>query len=302
MLVEQINYQGWPNCYRLSNGVVELVVTTDVGPRIIRFGFVGEENEFVELAQMMGQIGGDEWRLYGGHRFWHAPEDLSRTYAPDNDPVTIEQHRSLVRLIQPTEPTTGIQKEIDIRLAPQEARVQVTHRLRNHNLWPVELAPWALSVMAPGGTAVVPLPPRRSHEQSLLPANTLTLWAYTDMSDPRWRWGRQFVMLRQDPNATTPQKVGVMCLDGWAAYARNGHLFVKEFEYVTGATYPDWGCSVELFTNHEMLEVETLAPLASLAPSATVEHIERWHLLRDVPQPNDEADIKQDIVPKVECL
>ena len=42
--VEKIEYKGWHNCYRVSNGEVELVVTGDVGPRIIRFGFVGGQN------------------------------------------------------------------------------------------------------------------------------------------------------------------------------------------------------------------------------------------------------------------
>ena len=49
-----------------------MIATTDVGPRIIRFGFVGEENEFKEYEDTTGQVGGDEWRIYGGHRLWHA--------------------------------------------------------------------------------------------------------------------------------------------------------------------------------------------------------------------------------------
>ena len=35
--IGKINYRGWPNSYRMSNGEVELVVTADVGPRIIRY-------------------------------------------------------------------------------------------------------------------------------------------------------------------------------------------------------------------------------------------------------------------------
>ena len=291
-----MDYHGWPNCYRLSNGLIDLIATTDIGPRIIRFGFVGEENEFKEYADTAGQVGGDEWRIYGGHRLWHAPEAKPRTYCPDNAPVRLEQHGDFVRLIQPPEATTGIQKEIDIRLPATDAHVEVTHRLRNTNLWPVELAPWALSVMAPAGTAIIPLPPRRSHEESLLPGNTITLWAYTDMSDPRWHWGEKYVLLRQDPTSQRPQKVGAMACDGWAAYARAGHLFVKGFSYVEGAPYPDLGCSVEAFTNADMLELETLGPLVDLKPGAAVEHVEHWHLFRDVPAPRNDADVDRDVL------
>jgi len=298
--MEKVSYGGWSNCYRLSNDQVELIVTADVGPRIIRFGFIGEANEFQEFEALMGKTGGDEWRIYGGHRFWHAPEVQPRTYYPDNGPVAVKQLGDLVRVVQPVEATTGIQKEIDLRLALDDAHVKLTHRLRNTNLWAVDLAPWALSVMAQDGAAIIPLPPRGSHEGNLLPANTLTLWAYTDMSDERWMWGHKYIMLRQDPKCERPQKVGVMVPDGWVAYARDGHLFLKTFSYVPGATYPDWGCSVETFTNHLFLEVETVAPLVRLEPGAVVEHVEDWFLFRDVPMPRNDADVDQYVWPKVQ--
>lgn len=78
--VEKISYLGWPNCYRLSNDQVDLIITTDVGPRIIRFGFVGEANEFVEFPEQVGRMGEAEWLNFGGHRLWHAPENKARTY------------------------------------------------------------------------------------------------------------------------------------------------------------------------------------------------------------------------------
>jgi hypothetical protein len=297
--MEKVNYRGWPNCYRLSNDQVELIVTTDVGPRIIRFGFKGGPNEFKEFDAMMGLAGGDVWRIYGGHRFWHAPEIAARTYYPDNEPVAIEQHDGFVRVVQPTESTTGMQKELDIRLWPVVPRVRVTHRLRNNGVWAVELAPWALSVMAPGGKVVIPLPPRGSHPQDLLPTNTITLWAYTYMADPRWTWGSKYIMLRQDPAMPKPQKLGVSVPDGWVAYARGGHLFVKKYTYVPGASYLDFGSSVETYTDAEFLEVETLGPTVRLEPSATVEHVEDWFLYSDVPMPQDDADVDRDILPRV---
>jgi hypothetical protein len=297
--MEKTNYRGWQNCCRISNGLVDLVVTTDIGPRVIRFGFVAEENEFKEYDGMAGETGGAEWRIYGGHRLWHAPEARPRTYYPDNLPVKLEEHTGVVRIIQPTESTTGIQKEIDIRLSAAEAHVELTHRLRNGNLWAVELAPWALTVMAPGGTAIIPLPPWASHEERLLPANTIALWPYTDMADRRWVWGSKYVTLGQDRRASTPQKAGFMVTEGWAAYAREGHLFVKKFSYFEGERYPDFGCSVEVFTDADMLELETLGPLTRLQPEGTVEHVEHWFLFRDVPAPGGDSDIDSQVLPRI---
>ena len=297
--MERINYRGWPHSCRLSNGTVELVLLADVGPRIIRFGFAGQENEFKEYAELAGQMGGPQWRIYGGHRLWHAPESTPRTYLPDNGPVEVEEHQDFVRLIQPVETGTGIQKEMEVRLAPEGARVQVTHRLRNRGLWPLRLAPWALSVMAPGGCAIVPLPPFGEHGAQLLPTRSLALWPYTDMQDQRWRWGTRHVLLRQDREAATPQRAGLNIPDGWVAYARNGHLFVKKFAYQAKAAYPDLGSSVELFTNAEMLEVETLGPLTELAPGSQVEHVEHWSLFDGVRMPTNDADVERDVLPRV---
>ena len=114
--VETVAYKGWPNCRRIANGQVELIVTADIGPRIIRFGFVGGDNEFKEFERMMG---GDTWRITGGHRLWHAPEEDPRTYFPDNHPVAVEQHAGFVRVIQPVETMVSPPRKAGQRTAPR---------------------------------------------------------------------------------------------------------------------------------------------------------------------------------------
>jgi len=302
MELKKVAYQGWRNCCRLANKEVELILTGDVGPRVIRFGFIGGPNMFKEYTNMVGKTGGAKWRIYGGHRLWHAPEVEPRTYYPDNSPVTVKDAGDFVHAVQPVEKATGIQKELEIHLCSKKNHVRILHRLRNHGTWAVELAPWALSVMAQGGTAIVPQPPRGSHPEDLLPVNTLTLWAYTDMSDPRWTWGNKYILLRQDPQAAKPQKIGAAVPDGWAAYANHGNLFVKRFPYSPGANYTDFGCNFETFTNHEMLEVESLGPLVTLPPGATVEHTEHWHLFPNVTAPRNDADVDAQIRPLIAPL
>jgi hypothetical protein len=289
--VERVAYAGWPNCYRLSNGIVDLIVTADVGPRIIRFGFLGQTNEFAEINATLGRTGGDEFRLYGGHRLWHAPEHLARTYCPDNAPVAVEEHADGLRVVQPVEPSTGIGKAMDIHLLPEAACAQVTHRLRNHTLWPVELAPWALSMMAPDGTCIIPLRRRSLEPADAFNLSAVVLWGFTDMSDARWTWARDYVMLRQDAGTAAPQKVGVASPEGWVAYLREGHLFVVRVAHDPAAVYPDGGCTVEAYTNADFLEVETVGPLVQLEPGATVEHTEHWYLFDGLPPRVAAADI-----------
>jgi hypothetical protein len=61
IMLERISYRGWDNAYRLFNGVVELVVTADVGPRILFYGFRNGENLLHEVKEDAGKTGGSEF-------------------------------------------------------------------------------------------------------------------------------------------------------------------------------------------------------------------------------------------------
>lgn len=299
--VEKVSHAGWENCYRVTNGRIEAIVTSDVGPRVISFGRAGGPNEFHEFADQVGKTGGENWRIYGGHRLWHAPEVRPRTYAPDNDPVDVRREGDLVRCIQPVEKSTGIQKEIALAMDPAGPRVRVVHRLTNRNAWPVELAPWAVSVMAPGGCAILPLP-TAAPNGALQPNARIALWPYTNMADPRFLWGQKHIVVRQDAQATSPAKIGIMAPDGWGAYCNDGRLFVKTFRYDPRGTYPDMGSSLEAYTAAGFLELETLAPLTRLAPGQSVVHMETWHWLGGVKFKPDPEAVETTILPLVKPL
>jgi hypothetical protein len=280
--VEKVSYLGLPNCYRLSNGTVEVVVATDVGPRVLAYGFSGGENVFGEVPESAITTALGDFKPWGGHRLWTAPEVNPRSYAPDGDPVEFEfVGEYKVRLIGPVEPHTRIQKVISVTLDPEGSGVTVRHRLLNHGAWAVETGLWALTIMRGGGEAVFPQEPYRSWGHYLLPARPLVLWHYTDLADARLTLGRKFIRLRTDPAGEDPQKFGLMNKQGWAAYVHGRTLFVKRFPFEEGANYPDYGCNTEAFTVNSFIEIESLSPLRRLEPGATAEHTERWNLFPD---------------------
>ena len=281
--VEKISYLGLPNCYRLSNGAVEAVVTSDVGPRIVRYAFTGAENILGEVpdATLATELG--DFKPWGGHRLWVAPEAKPRSYAPDNAPLSVAcEGERAIRLTAPIEAATGIEKEIGLALDGEGSGLVVRHRITNRGLWAVEAAPWALTIMRGGGTAIFPQEPYISWDDYLLPARPLVLWHYTDLTDARWAVGKKFIRLSSDAGLSRPQKVGMMNKQGWAAYRHGATLFVKRFAYEAGATYPDYGCNCETYTAGDFIEVESLAPLVRLEPGASAEHVERWTLFRGV--------------------
>jgi hypothetical protein len=279
--VEKIAYKGWPNCYRVSNGEVELVVTSDVGPRVIRYGFVGGQNVFKEFTDQLGKSGEAEFQLRGGHRVWKAPEDPVESWTPDNKPVEIVLAADGLTAREPVEPG-GLQKEISIHLAPTGANVTVIHRIANRSQRGREFSIWAMSMMAQGGMAITGFPPRGTHPKDLAVTNPLAMWAYTDLTDPRWKFTKKYMMLRQDPKNSSAQKLGLFNAHTWAAYVLNNEAFVKYADASTAKPYPDFGCSFETFTSNEFLEMETLGPLTKAASGERLEHTEHWSLHRDI--------------------
>jgi len=280
--VEKTEYKGWPNCYRVTNGEIELIVTGDVGPRIIRFAFVGGQNLFKEFPDQLGKNGEEKFQLRGGDRVWKAPEDPVATWAPDNVAVEIQLTSTGLVAREPIEPLTHLQKEIEISMAPMGTNVTVSHRITNRSLFTLEFAPWALTMMAQGGIAVSGFPPRGRHPINLEATNPLVMWAYTNLADPRWKFTKKYLMLRQDPNNSEAQKLGLFNKDTWAAYLLNTEAFIKRVQSDPLKTYPDFGCSFETFTNNDFLEIETLGPLTKVQPGQTVEQVEHWALYRGV--------------------
>ena len=283
--ITKVEWGGWPNCFRVSNGEVDLVVTSDIGPRIMRYGFVGGQNFLKVFEDQLGKSGEKEWQFRGGHRVWLAPETFERTYAPDNDPAEIEIAGSTLTATQPVETLTGLRKQLVISMDETGAGVTVTHRMQNTWAEPVTLSVWALTMLASDGLAVTGFPPRGRHEDVLSPTNPLVMWAFTDLRDPRWTFLEKYLVLRHDRNISAHTKLGLFNPRTWGAYFLKGEVFLKTYEADASRIYPDMGCSYETFASAEMLEIETLGPLTTLSQHEWVEHVERWTLKKaETPQ------------------
>ncbi len=285
IVTEIVPYAGWARNLRVSNGDAELVITLDVGPRVIRYALAGGRNVFGELSADLGGAGEPGFKLRGGHRFWVAPEDPRRTYQADNVPVEHAVDNGVVSVSTPPDAEFGLEKRLQIALAPSGSQVVVTHRVRNLGDRPADLAPWALSVMAKGGTAILPLPGGHAHPTDLTsataadfaPGCVLALWPYFRFGDARYQFGARHVRIRQDSGLPST-KIGLRQSHGWAAYLVDGLCFAKRFPYDANAHYTDGGVNFECYTDPDMLELESLGPFTTLGPGAEVAHVEVWSL------------------------
>lgn len=289
--MEMVAFNGWERCVRLHNDDIELLITRDVGPRVIRCGFIDGPNCFAEIPGQQGGMHEPEWMIRGGHRFWVAPEAKPWSYELDNEPYqALTAIAGGVRCEQAPGPVTGLAKTLDITLEADRNCVTLLHRLTNHASAPVRCAPWALTVMGPGAQAIIPLPAKIPHTERLTANQAWRLWGYTDLSDPRWTLTPRTLFFRQDATRG-PNKLGIAHAEGWVGAQRENCLLIKAFDYLPDACYPDGGCNFETFANADFLEVETLGALVTLAPGESTEHTERWSLFRDVPWCRTDADV-----------
>lgn len=254
-------------------------VATDIGPRILYVASNRrpEFNLFGVLPETGTPTPNGFWRIYGGHRLWSSPEAKPRSYSMDDKPVEIAVKEDCVRIRGNPEIENSIQKEITIEPL-SESGVHVIHSIKNIGRWPIRLGCWALSVMRKNGFAIIPLNPSKVDEEGLLPDRHISVWPYTDLSDERAIFADGYAFVKQNPEVENPLKIGAMANPAWTAYWVDGMAFVKQFSQEEGE-YPDFGCSVEVYTNADMLELETVGPLKTLHPSESIEHTEIWNIL-----------------------
>ena len=278
-----VNYKNYGKCAKLSKGGKTILVTVDVGPRIIYYGFDGGENIFYEDEKDLINKGGEFfdtnlkgkgiWHIYGGHRLWKCPEYLD-TYYPDNAPVEVLEEGDSAVFVSEVEVTTSLQKIIKITM-DDSGNAVVEHKFVNkgRDATP-KIALWGLSVMDKGAKAYIPM---SSQDTGLLPNRNISLWSYTDIKDERLDILNNAIVLQQKDIAQ-PLKVGTFT-GGAVSVDVKGMKFSIEINSPEGE-YGDNNCNIETYTNDIMLEIETLSPLKSLAVGEEVVHIEKWSLTR----------------------
>lgn len=293
--IKEVTYKNYGKCLSLSNDSMELYVTINVGPRIVKCNLRGKENLMFEdidraMSEDVSSVYGEgkNWYIYGGHRLWLSPESLPETYYPDNDRVVYSTCSTGAEFIPPVQAVRELQFSVSVELHETEPRAVIHHKITNMGEKPVTGAAWSLSVMDKGGMIVIPQP---QEDTGLLANRVLALWPYTDMTDSRIFFGNKYIALHQNPDIDKKIKIGINNTAGKIAYINHGQAMVKSFEPdFENGTYPDFGVSCEAFANRYFTESETLSPLKTVAHGESIEHTEVWTLFDGIEIPESKND------------
>jgi hypothetical protein len=282
--MQRLRFNGH-DCVELQNENLSLVIAQSIGPRILSLKHPGGANLLAELPDFITEcekVG--TYHFYGGHRLWHAPEDTTRSYIPDNQPVELTAIENGVKLVQTVEQLTGIQKSMEITLSGKHPQITIKHEIHNQGLWPIECAAWAITQLRPGGVVILPLSQAWTNK---LPNRSIAIWPYTDMSSPMIHWRKD----RLEVQATISDgmfKIGFPNPRGWLAYWSEDTLFVKRAAYFDRESYCDMGSSSECYINDQFIELETLSPMRRLEPGDAILHVETWELHQGIACPETE--------------
>lgn len=294
MEFEYLNdYKGLGRAVFLRGYGKELIVTLDVGPRILRFSAEGYQNVFAEDVQEADVLpDGSVCHVYGGFRICHCPETFPRSYISDSHPV--ESYSvlgdSLVADAQP-EVWTQMQKRLRVTLRPEDVEVQIG--IKNTGAWAVQCAAWGISACAPGSTVVFA---GSSEDTGYLPNRSLIIWPYTKMQDARMQFFDAYHVVHCDPARAEPLKLGCRNTQGWAAAFVHQQCYIKRFAWEAAREYPDFGCNFETYDADWGVEVESLSPLQIIEPNQTLWHTECWEIHPGISLPTampQEAELHQ---------
>lgn len=287
-LKEIESFKDYGKCLSISNGIIEALVTLDLGPRVISFGFCGSQNFMCAEREELGGLGdnlyedffgkGRKWENLGGHRIWLSPESYPETYTPDDKPVKYEATSNGAIFYKADDTEIGAKISLELKMDDDDANMQVTMKVQNASDTPKDFAIWALSVCAKNGTMLIPM---NTNDTGLLPNRSIAVWPYTDMSDDRIYWGKKYVTVKQNPNCDGPMKLGFDLNGGNAYYILGDEIFAKKYDTNhPNGRYPDGNCSFEVYTNNCMLEFETLGELKTVAPNEISVLKESWSLIK----------------------
>jgi hypothetical protein len=265
MTVTPITYSGWPDCLRIANSDVDLVVAPQLG-RILRFGRLGGPNLLYEsgLDARRQPATVDGWRNYGGDKLWPAPQSLwgwPPEAAYDSTPwtATATSDGAILESARPGE-KTGAVFQRQIHLAKHGTTVVIDNMAINKGDVPIRLAVWEVCQVNDPLFCILPSGP-----QQWLTYDNVDVSALVTQKPSE-------VFIRRDPSRSL--KYGCASPAGYVAAQIGKDRLTLSAQFNPRAEYVDSGKAQQLFTARDpnrYCELEITGPLTLVPQGGSVQ-------------------------------
>ncbi len=265
MVINKTTFGNFKECYEISENKTKMIVAVDIGPRIVYFG---EEKNVLFVDEKL-ELGRNSWKIYGGHRFWTSPE-TEDTYNPDNESCEVTEDSKSIS-ISKLDKKTNLEKKINISIENNEFIVK--HILINKGEMLYHAGIWALTCIVPAGKIFFPwVSPGEWRMKKIIywekwPGQS------TNINSTSFIKGKDLFIIKINGEMA---KLGTTGYGGFLGVANDNYTFIKKFDFIQGAVYPDDNCAIEIYTSQKFCELETLSPMVTLIPNYPLVHVERW--------------------------
>jgi hypothetical protein len=290
MQLNEQNIYGW-NGYRLKSGDISLVITPQIGGRIMSLTYQGEELLFVQeehkgdvfdfshvedLAREKERLG---FRLWGGDKTWVAPQNAWWSKIP---PLELDAGQYSVHVIDNgLEMTSPVCRETELQIIRQvelheDQSIVLTETFLNTTDHKIERGIWNVTqVLRPFDVYV--------------PAKKENIRAYKDeglIEEAARKIPAQKDWVKIQCDDKTQFKFGgIVNLGLIMALRKKGEnetlAFVREFSIDPQAAYAH-DAIVEVYNSpaYEYLEIEVHAPLIKLQKGQETTHRQTWKIVQ----------------------
>ncbi len=279
--VSKVDYNGWQGAYKMTNGTVELVFVPQIG-RVMRYGYVGGANVLWNNTELSGKTtdlksNPKDWLNYGGDKLWVSPQSVwgwppdpaldsgvqRVRISPDNHLLTTGMQSKVY----------GVQYQREIILAESGTGVTFKNTLTNSSTAPVEWGIWEVTQVNDPKELNLPL-----YKGGKFPMGYYN-FKDADPAPGYMKLGNYFATVTR--SATKSSKIGSDSPLGFILADVQGVNFRVRAKRIASTTYPDEGCSLELYTNPDPLkyaELELMAPVEKIAPGKQTHFETKWSL------------------------
>ena len=280
--INEIDHVTCGKCISISNGIIELIITIDSGPRIISFSLVTGEN--VLLCEEKSK---NYDPLKCGHHLWFNQTTIPDPYFLDNTKVVYTPLTNGVKFSNRLFEKLGIELRLEILLSPDAMDVMIIHEATNISKENITLALLASTSLNNNGILIAPI---AQESEQIHPTKSLALWSYSNINDPRFSMSNKYITLTHDNQSKAKFKFGINNRDGYVSYILDNIMFTKRYVHDKQARYLDFGTSLHAYTDKDYTIIDTLSPLYKTKPDDVIKHVENWSIFKINQKLTDTSD------------